>query len=38
MFFPSLRTRYWCEVLPARLAYISAVDDRDNKDDEAAAE
>src|SRR5580693_2288665 len=29
-----LRTHDWCEVLPARLAYISMVGDRDNKDDE----
>src|ERR1700722_10104157 len=29
-----LRTHDWCEVLPARLAYISMVGDRDNNDDE----
>src|SRR4029077_3466219 len=29
-----LRTRDWCEILPARLAYISMVGDRDNNDDE----
>jgi hypothetical protein len=28
-----LRTHDWCEVLPARLAYISMVGDRDNNDD-----
>src|SRR5580704_6858356 len=29
-----LRARDWCEILPARLAYISMVGDRDNNDDE----
>jgi hypothetical protein len=29
-----LRTHDWCEILPARLAYISMVGDRDNNDDE----
>src|SRR5580692_7387795 len=28
-----LRARDWCEILPARLAYISMVGDRDNNDD-----
>src|SRR5580698_831915 len=32
-----LRTHDWCEVLPARLAYISMVGDRDNNDDEIPA-
>src|SRR5580698_3779731 len=31
-----LRTHDWCEILPARLAYISMVGDRDNNDDEIA--
>src|SRR5580692_12138059 len=31
--FP-LRARDWCEILPARLAYISMLGDRDNNDDE----
>src|ERR1700684_3871264 len=31
-----LRTHDWCEVLPARLAYISMVGDRDNNDDDVA--
>jgi hypothetical protein len=33
-----LRTHDWCEILPARLAYISMVRDRDNNDDEIPEE